>query len=131
MSSTATDSADGLPAALRNARLLVLGAAYALLVLIFLRTGLSLSMTSAAGLIAWAIQALPLAAFLPGLHHSHPRAYAWLGFIIQFYFIHGVLLAFNPARLPWGLAQIALTVLIFCALIAFIRRHRREFGAGP
>lgn len=114
-----------------NARLLVLISAYALLALIFLRTGLSLSMTSAAGLIAWAIQALPLAAFLPGLHRSHPRAYAWLGFIIQFYFIHGVLLAFNPERLAWGLAHISLCVLIFCALIAFIRRHRREFGAGP
>ena len=128
---SSTDSTDGLPAAVRNARLLVLGAAYALLVLIFLRTGLSMSMTSAAGLIAWAIQALPLAAFLPGLHHSHPRAYAWLGFIIQFYFIHGVLLAFNPERLAWGLPHISLCVLIFCALIAFIRRHRREFGAGP
>ena len=125
------DSTAVLPAAVRNARLLVLGAAYALLALIFLRTGLSLSMASAAGLIAWAIQALPLAAFLPGLHRSHPRAYAWLGFIIQFYFIHGVLLAFNPARLTWGLAHIALCVLIFCALIAFIRSYRREFGAGP
>ena len=114
-----------------EARLAVLGAAYALLVLIFLRTGLSLSMASAAGLVAWAIQALPLAALLPGLHRSHPRTYAWLGFIIQFYFIHGVLLAFDPARLPWGLAQIAFTVLIFAALIAFIRLHRRESDAGP
>lgn len=125
------ESSERLPASIRNARLLVLGAAYALLALIFLRTGLSLSMTSAAGLIAWGIQALPLVAFLPGLHRSHPRAYAWLGFIIQFYFIHGVLLAFNPERLAWGLAHISLCVLIFCALIAFIRRHRREFGAGP
>lgn len=125
------DSTAVLPAAVRNARLLVLGAAYALLALIFLRTGLSLSMTSAAGLIAWAIQALPLVAFLPGLHRSRPRAYAWLGFIIQFYFIHGVLLAFNPVRLTWGLAHISLCVLIFCALIAFIRGYRREFGAGP
>lgn len=114
-----------------NARLLVLIPAYALLILIFLRTGLSLSMTSAPGLIAWGIQALPLAALLPGLHRSRPRAYAWLGFIIQFYFIHGVLLAFNPARLTWGLAHISLCVVIFCALIAFIRRYRREFGAGP
>ena len=108
----------------------MLGAAYALLVLIFLRTGLSLSMASAAGLVAWGIQALPLASLLPGLHAARPRTYAWLGFVIQFYFIHGVVLAFNPARLGWGLVQILLSVLIFCGLIAFIRRHRREFDAG-
>ena len=108
----------------------MLGAAYALLVLIFLRTGLSLSMASLAGLVAWGIQALPLASLLPGLHAARPRTYAWLGFVIQFYFIHGVVLAFNPARLGWGLVQILLSVLIFCGLIAFIRRHRREFDAG-
>lgn len=131
VSSTDTESAGGLPASVRNARLLVLGAAYALLVLIFLRTGLMLSMVSIAGLFAFGIQALPMALLLPGLHASRPRTYAWLGFIVQFYFIHGVLLAFNPDRLVWGLAHIALTVLIFCGLIAFIRRYRRAFGAGP
>lgn len=114
-----------------NARLLVLISAYALLILIFLRTSLMLSMTSIAGLFAFGIQALPMALLLPGLHASHPRAYAWLGFIILFYFIHGVLLAFHPDRLVWGLTHIALTVLIFCGLIAFIRSYRREFGAGP
>ena len=114
-----------------NARLLVLISVYALLILIFLRTGLMLRMVSIAGLFAFGIQALPLALLLPGLHASRPRTYAWLGFIVQFYFIHGVLLAFNPARLIWGLTHIALTVLIFCGLIAFIRRHRRAFGAGP
>ncbi len=114
-----------------NARLLVLISAYALLILTFLRTGLMLNMVSIAGLFAWGIQALPMALLLPGLHASRPRTYAWLGFIVQFYFIHGVLLAFNPDRLVWGLAHIALTVLIFCGLIAFIRRYRREFGAEP
>ena len=111
-----------------NARRLALAAAYALLALIFLRTGLSLSMASAAGIVAWGIQALPLAALLPGLHAARPRTYAWLGFIIQFYFIHGVLLAFNPARLGWGLAQISLSMLVFAALIVFIRRQRRGPG---
>ncbi len=114
-----------------NARRLVLFSAYALLILIFLRTGLMLSMVSVAGLFAFGIQALPLALLLPGLHASRPRVYAWLGFIIQFYFIHGVLLAFNPDRLAWGLTHITLTILIFCGLIAFIRRHRSASGAGP
>ena len=131
MSRPEADSAGRLPVPVRNARRLVLISAYALIILLFARTGLSLNMLGAAGLVAWAVQALPLAAFLPGLHGSLPRSYAWLGFIIQFYFIHGVVLAFNPARLGWGLAQILLSVLVFFGLIAFIRAYRREFGRGP
>ena len=131
MRRTGADSAAGLPAPIRNTRLLVLGGVYALLVLLFLRTGLSLSMVSAAGLLAWGIQAAPLAALLPGLHGARPRAYAWLGFVIQLYFIHGVVSAFNSARLGWGLAQTLLSAAIFFGLIAFIRRYRREFGQGP
>ncbi len=111
------------------ARLLVLGAAYALLTLIYLRTGLSLDMFGLAGLVAWGLQALPLLALLPGLHRKRPRTYAWLGFAIQFYFIHGVVLAFSPARFAWGLAQCALSIAVFCGLIAFIRGHRRAYGA--
>ena len=113
-----------------GAKKLTLWSVYALLLLLFWRTSESLPMTGLAGLAAWAIQALPLLALLPGLHGGRPRGYAWLGFVIQLYFIHGVILAFAPARLGWGLAQIALAVLIFTALIAFIRRRRRESGAG-
>ncbi len=125
------DSAARLSAAVNNSRLLVLGAGYALLLLLWLRTGQSLSMTSAAGIVAWGIQALPLLALLPGLHKARPRGYAWLGFVIQLYFIHGVILAFNPPRFGWGLAQILLSVVIFSGLIAFIRRYRRQFQEGP
>ena len=103
---------------------MTLAGCYGLLVLLFLRTGLSLSMAGAAGLIAWSIQALPLLALLPGLHRGRPRSYAWMGFVIQLYFIHGVILAFSPARFGWGLAQISLSVAVFAALILFIRRRR-------
>ncbi len=130
LSRTEAAPARRLPAAARNSRLLVLGAIYLLLILIFLRTGLSLNMLGAAGLIAWGVQALPAIAFLPGLHKSRPRSYAWLGFAIQLYFIHGVVLAFSPARLGWGLAQILLCALVFVGLVAFIRFRRREHGAG-
>lgn len=129
-----TDSpgkAEPHPASIRDIRLLVLSACYALLLLIFLRTSLSLNMISAAGAVAWGIQALPLLAMLPGLHKARPRTYAWTAFIIQLYFIHGVVLVFNPARLGWGLVQVLLSVVIFAGLVVFIRRFRREFGVGP
>ncbi len=118
------------PAPLARARRLTLAGIAALLLLVFLRTGLSLPMTGLAGIAAWTIQALPLLALLPGLRRGRPRSYAWLGFVIQLYFIHGVILAFAPARLAWGLAQILLSALIFAGLIGFIRRWRAEF-AGP
>ncbi len=120
-----------LPKRLARARLLVLAASYALLLTIYLRTGLSLHLTSLAALIAWGLQALPLLVLLPGLHRARPRAYAWLGFVIQLAFIHGVLLAFNPERFAPGLVQIALSVIVFAGLIAFLRGWRREFGSGP
>ena len=122
--------ARNLPAALARPRNLTLACLLALLLLLFLRTGLSLSMVSLAGLTAWGIQALPLLALLPGLHRGRPRGYAWLGFVIQLYFIHGVILAFSPARLGWGLAQICLSALTFAGLIVFIRRWRGVRGAG-
>ena len=128
---TQAEDQQRLPVSVRNSRLLVLITCYLLLLLVFLRTGLSLRMTSAAGLVAWAIQALPLLALLRGLHKARPRSYAWTAFIIQLYFIHGVLLAFNADRLVWGLIQILLSVTVFAGLIVFIRRYRLEFGAGP
>ncbi|MCY4183108.1 MAG: DUF2069 domain-containing protein [Gammaproteobacteria bacterium] len=124
-----SDSAT-LPAPLARARRFTLAAIAALLLLVFLRTGLSLPMASLAGITAWTIQALPLLALLPGLRRGRPRSYAWLGFVIQLYFIHGVILAFAPARLAWGLAQILLSALIFAGLISFIRRWRAEYP-GP
>ena len=113
------------PPAAASARRITLAACYGLLALLFLRTGLSLSMVGAAGLTAWGIQALPLLALLPGLHRERPRSYAWMGFVMQLYFIHGVILAFSPARLGWGLAQVALSVTVFVALIWFIRQQGR------
>ncbi len=115
---------EDFPPAAVSARRLALAGCYGLLALLFLRTGLSLSMVGAAGLAAWSIQALPLLALLPGLHRGRPRSYAWMGFVIQLYFIHGVILAFSPARLGWGLAQIALSMMVFVVLILFIRRQR-------
>ena len=111
-----------------NAKRLTLAAVYLLMLLIFARTGLSLPMTGLAGLAAWTIQVLPLLALLPGLHRGRPRSHAWLGFVIQLYFIHGVILAFAPARFGWGLAQIVLSVVAFAGLIGFIRRWRAEYG---
>ncbi len=116
---------------LRNSRAIVLLAVGALLLLLALRIGGNPRLPGAIGLVAWTVQALPLLALAPGLLGSRPRAYAWLGFLIQFYFIHAVLIAFTPTRLGWGLAQIFLCLVIFGALIAFIRRFRRDHALGP
>jgi len=119
-----------LPGPVARAGRFTLAGIAALLLLVFLRTGLSLPMSGLAGIAAWTIQALPLLALLPGLRRGRPRSYAWLGFVIQLYFIHGVILAFAPARLAWGLAQILLSALVFVGLIGFIRRWRAAFP-GP
>ena len=77
--------------------------------------------------VVWLIQVLPLSLFAAGLHRSHLRTYAWLCFVILLYFTHGVLVAFDPARLWLGLIQVTLCATLFVFLIIYIRSYRNHF----
>ena len=81
----------------------------------------SLSVTTP---VIWLIQIFPLLIFAPGLHRSSSRTYLWLSLVALLYFMHGVLVAFEPARLWWGLTEITLCVILFTLLMLCIRAKR-------
>lgn len=52
--------------------------------------------TPAGGIVPWGMQVLPLLAILPGLRHQQRRARQWLGFLLLFDLLAGIVQAFSP-----------------------------------
>lgn len=121
---------NALPADIARTHRLVLANFYALLVYFALYTVLSLPEPSLAMPVIWLLQTGPLLIFLPGLLRQRPRIYAWLSFVILLYFMHAVLLAFDPARRWLGILEALLCTSMFILLVVFIRRYRNHYQVG-
>ena len=114
---------------LEKLRLAVLGSFYSF-VLFFLVLSLSAldSIRLSTGVI-WLLQILPLLPFAPGLHRGDSRHSMWLSLVVLLYFIHAVLVAFDPARRVEGGFEIFFSVVLFSALMAYIRTARQAAKA--
>ncbi|GAB5498856.1 MAG: DUF2069 domain-containing protein [Pseudohongiellaceae bacterium] len=119
-----------LPAKIALTRRLVLANFYALLVYFALNSVLSLPELSLAMPVIWLLQTLPLLIFLPGLLRTRPRSFAWLSFVILLYFMHAVLLAFEPERRWLGVLEALLCTSLFTLLVIFIRQYRDHYQVG-
>ena len=75
----------------------------------------------------WLMQCVPLLLTLPGLVRRQPRALQWLGFLVLFYFMNGVLQAASAVPLQrWlGALTVLLCVALFTAVIVAVRGGRR------
>ncbi len=78
-------------------------------------------------MFVWLLQTLPLLIFAPGLFRTHLRTYGWLCFVVLLYFIHAVLVAFDPSRRVFGIIEVLLCTSLFCALVVFIRSFKTHF----
>lgn len=125
---TSTDST--LPIALRRARWVVLAACYGLLLYFLVSSVVAINRFAIATVIIWLIQSIPLLIFMPGIHRQRLRSYAWMSFVVLLYFMHGVLVAFTPGRLVFGLIEVSLCTLLFLFLILYIRQFREHFGVS-
>ena len=114
--------------ALRRLRFTVLLGCYTLVGFFAAVAVLSLEIGLPARLFIWFLQSLPLLLFLPGLHRCHLRTYLWCSLAALIYFVHGVMVAFEPARRWTGLVEILLCALLFAGLILFLRRFRQHYG---
>lgn len=117
-----------VPGTLSRSRILVLAACYGLMLNFLVSSLMILEEPSLATLVIWMVQIMPLAIFMPSLHLGRLRSFAWVSFVTLLYFMHGVLVAFNPASLIFGLIEAALCTIVFCALIVYIREYRRIYG---
>ena len=52
---------------------------------------------------------------------GNARTHAWCCFVINLYFIQGVLGAFDPNRMLYGWLQSILSVALFCAALLYTR----------
>ena len=122
--------APALPENLRRTRRLALSAYFGLLLYFFANTAIVTPGFTLATPVIWLIQTLPLLIFLKGLLQNNLRTYAWMCFVVLLYFTHGVLLAFDP---PWrwlGVTEVLLCVIMFVAMILYIRQYREHFKVG-
>jgi uncharacterized membrane protein len=67
------------------------------------------------------VQLLPLLIFLPGIIQGSPRTFAFLAFAINLYFIHGVLVCFQPGRGLYGGLLVFFSLLYFLAALGYVR----------
>ena len=76
------------------------------------------------GKLLWVIlafQLTPLLLLAPGLILGNARAHAWTCFVVNLYFIQGVLAAFDPAKALFGWLETLLSLSLFCAALMYTR----------
>ncbi|MCY1526244.1 hypothetical protein D9M68_612520 [compost metagenome] len=76
------------------------------------------------GKLFWVIPAFQLAPLLllaPGLILGNARAHAWTCFVVNLYFIQGVLAAFDPSKALFGWLETLLSFSLFCAALMYTR----------
>ena len=67
------------------------------------------------------IQLLPLALLAPGIFMGNARAHAWTCFVVNLYFIQGVLAAIDPARALFGALEAVISFGLFCCALLYTR----------
>nr|WP_240928499.1 DUF2069 domain-containing protein [Pseudomonas fulva] len=81
-----------------------------------------------------AIELLPLLLVLPGMVSGSARAHAWACFVVNIYFIKGVVAAFDPARALFGWLELLVSLGLFTAALLYVRwkfqYQRRLAGEG-
>lgn len=92
-----------------------------LLLTILIYNGFFADLHGANPLVILGVQLIPLLIFLPGILMGWPRVYAFLCFVINLYFIHGVLVCFQPGREVYGGLLVLFSSVYFLAALYFIR----------
>ncbi|QLF94743.1 DUF2069 domain-containing protein [Pseudomonas sp. ABC1] len=71
--------------------------------------------------VVLSIQLLPLLLMAPGIIAGSPRAHAWTCFIVNLYFIQGVLACIDPARQLYGALEVLLSLTLFVSALLYTR----------
>nr|WP_218878481.1 DUF2069 domain-containing protein [Pseudomonas flavescens] len=86
--------------------------------------------------LLWAVlafQMLPLLLLAPGIIGGHPRTHSWACFVVNLYFIQGVLAAFDPSKQLFGWLEIILSLSLFTSALFYTRwcaQYQRIGAAG-
>ena len=99
----------------------IVGSYCALLGLFLINSLTALDRFSLAIPVIWLLQSAPLLGFARAVRRKNAQQFIWLSLVVLLYFMHGVLVAFDPARRTVGAAELGLSVLLFCALLLYLR----------
>ena len=109
---------------LKASRTITLASFVALVLCILVWDLLFADAHGAASWVPWLVlcfKLLPLLIVAPGLVLGSARGHAWACYVVNFYFILGVLAAFEPNRALLGWAEIVLSLTLFCAAMLYTR----------
>ncbi|MDD1013623.1 DUF2069 domain-containing protein [Pseudomonas rubra] len=127
-------SIDWLMPRLRLSRALSLASFFGLVALLTLNNLLFADLHGARVGVILAIELVPLALLLPGMLLGNARAHAWACFVVNLYFIKGVLAAFDPARTLFGWLEVVISLTLFVSALLYVRwrfqYERRMAGEG-
>ena len=112
---------DWLQPRVRLTRWLSLGLFLALVALLGVWYLLLVDLHGARPWVILAVHWLPLAILAPGMLSGSARGHAWTCYAINLYFIQGVVTAFEPGRLVFGLLEAATTLALFCSALLYTR----------
>lgn len=80
------------------------------------------------------IELVPLLLLAPGIIAGSPRAYSWVCFVVNLYFIKGALAAFDPNRAMFGALEMLASLAVFVSALLYVRwvfqRNRKLAGEG-
>ena len=99
----------------------IVGSYCALLGLFLINSLTALDQFSLAIPVIWLLQSAPLLGFAQAVRRKNAQQLIWLSLVVLLYFMHGVLVTFDPARRIVGAAELGLSVLLFCALMLYLR----------
>ncbi len=114
-------SVDWLLPRLRACRYLSLASFLALAALLLIW---NLGYAAVPSTLLWAVlafQLLPLLLLAPGIIGGHPRTHSWACFVVNLYFIQGVLAAFDPSKRLFGWLEILLSLTLFTSALLYTR----------
>ena len=114
-------SLDWLAPRLKLSRALSLFSFLALLLLLLVWNLLFADLHGARTWVVLSIQLLPLLLLAPGMLLGHARAHAWACFVVNIYFIQGVLAAIDPARALFGALEAVISLGLFCSALMYTR----------
>jgi uncharacterized membrane protein len=112
-----------LPLSART-RLVMLTSFAATLLLFTVNTLITPSCARESNTVIWLLHALPLLAFLPAMLKGWVRALAWLCFVLLFFFLKSVDVAFMCSSVVTVLEVFAVSIL-FIATMLYIRWQSR------
>lgn len=129
--SKALPALDWLAPRLRLTRALSLACFFGLIALLVVNNLWFADLHGARVEVILAIELIPLLLLLPGMLSGSARAHAWTCFVVNIYFIKGVLAAFDPARALFGWVEVLVSLGLFVSGLLYVRwkfQHERRLA---